>query len=87
MDCGLPVVATRVGGIPEAVIHGETGLLVEPRDVEKLREAMERMLADGEFRMPAAQKALARARDVFDSTRNTAKLADALRALAEACPK
>ncbi len=36
---GVPVVATRVGGVPEAVIDGRTGLLVRPRDVEGLARA------------------------------------------------
>jgi len=38
--CGKPVVATRIGGIPEMVREGETGLLVEPGDVEGLRDAI-----------------------------------------------
>jgi glycosyltransferase involved in cell wall biosynthesis len=84
MDCALPVVATRVGGIAEAVVDDETGLLVEARDIEQLRDAMERMIVDVEFRTLAGPKALARARDVFDSKRNAAKLADALRGLTEA---
>jgi len=37
---GLPVIASRFGGIPEIVIHEETGLLVEPEDVEGLGEAI-----------------------------------------------
>lgn len=40
-----PVVATRVGGMPESVRHGETGLLVPPGDAGALAEALERLLA------------------------------------------
>jgi teichuronic acid biosynthesis glycosyltransferase TuaC len=40
MMCGVPVVATAVGGIPEVVKHGSTGLLVQPRDPESLGEAI-----------------------------------------------
>ncbi|MGI9290686.1 MAG: glycosyltransferase family 4 protein, partial [Gammaproteobacteria bacterium] len=43
---GLPVVATRVGGIPEAVSEEETGLLVEPGKPEQLAEALLRLLQD-----------------------------------------
>ncbi len=82
MDCGLPVVATRVGGVPEAVIDGQTGLLVESRNVEQLRSAIERMLVDAAFRAAAGQDGLSRARDVFDSDRNAKAFADALWSLA-----
>jgi teichuronic acid biosynthesis glycosyltransferase TuaC len=82
MSCGLPVVATRVGGVPEAVLDGETGLLVEPRNIEQLRHALERMIADETFRLWAGQKGLARAREVFDSERNARVLAAALWSLA-----
>jgi teichuronic acid biosynthesis glycosyltransferase TuaC len=78
MNCGLAVVATRVGGVPEAVLDGETGLLVEPRNIEQLRAALERMIADEPFRTTAGQKGLARAREVFDPDRNAQTLADAL---------
>ncbi len=81
MNCGLAVVATRVGGVPEAVVDGETGLLIDPRNVEQLREAMKRMIVDETFRLTAGRNGLARVREVFDPERNAQKLADALRAL------
>ncbi len=46
MAMGLPVVATRVGGIPELVMDGVTGLLVEPRHPASLAEAIITLLTD-----------------------------------------
>jgi glycosyltransferase involved in cell wall biosynthesis len=45
---GVPVVASRIGGIPEVVAHGETGLLVESESVEGLAAGIERVLDDPE---------------------------------------
>ncbi len=45
-----PVVATAVGGTPEAVVDGKTGLLVPPRDVPALSAALERLLSDEDLR-------------------------------------
>jgi glycosyltransferase involved in cell wall biosynthesis len=44
MAAGLPVVATRVGGLPEIVDDGETGVLVTPRDPEALAAALARLI-------------------------------------------
>jgi phosphatidylinositol alpha-1,6-mannosyltransferase len=44
--CGLPVVAGRSGGIPDAVREGETGLLVDPTDLKAVAGAVERILGD-----------------------------------------
>ncbi len=44
MAAGLPVVATSVGGIPEIIEHGVTGLLVEPRAPESLAAAINQLL-------------------------------------------
>lgn len=48
MASGLPVVATRVGGVSDLVEHGKTGLLVPPKDPEALSGAMKALLGDPE---------------------------------------
>ena len=51
----LPIVASRVGGIPEAVRDGETGLLVEPGDPVELARALIRLLSDASLRQRLGQ--------------------------------
>jgi glycosyltransferase involved in cell wall biosynthesis len=55
---GKPVIATNVGGIPEVLIHGKTGLLVEPRDHLGLAEAVISLLQDPEKRREMGRNAL-----------------------------
>jgi glycosyltransferase involved in cell wall biosynthesis len=50
MSTGVPVVCTRVAGVPEVVEPGETGLTVEPCNVAELAEAILRLLSDGDLR-------------------------------------
>jgi glycosyltransferase involved in cell wall biosynthesis len=50
MAHGRPVVATAVGGLPDMVVDGETGLLVPPGDARALRAAIDRLLADADLR-------------------------------------
>ena len=78
MNCGLPVVATRVGGIPEAVVDGRTGILVDAKNIGQLQQAMEKMITDKEFRLSSGQNGLAYVRKVFDAEQNAEKLAKAL---------
>lgn len=61
MGAGLPVVATRVAGIPEVVHDGETGLLVEPADPPALGAALEQLVHSRELRarIGAAARAFA----------------------------
>ncbi len=51
MAAGLPVLATRVGGVPTVVSDGETGLLVGPGDVPALRAALVRLAGDPALRL------------------------------------
>jgi glycosyltransferase involved in cell wall biosynthesis len=66
MGAALPVVATRVGGIPEEVGEGETGLLAEPGDVEGLARAIETLVDDVDLRLRLARRAPERLRERFD---------------------
>jgi len=51
MACGKPVVATKVGGVPELVRNNSEGLLVDPCDVKGLARAIVRLLKDPELRV------------------------------------
>ena len=66
MATGLPVVATRHGGIPEAVIDGESGLLVPENDSPALAMAVLRLLEDDGLRQRLAQGALLSIETRFD---------------------
>ena len=54
---GTPVLATRVGGVPEVVRDGENGLLVPAGDVDAIAGAIGRLAADGELRAALASRA------------------------------
>ncbi len=58
---GLPAIAHRIGGVEDAVVHDETGLLVAHDKPKELGEAMERMLRDAELRARMGQSAQVRA--------------------------
>jgi glycosyltransferase involved in cell wall biosynthesis len=55
MACGLPVVATTAGALPEVVEDGVTGILVPPADARALAEAMHKLMRDGELRRRMGQ--------------------------------
>ena len=56
MACRLPVVATKVGGIPEVVKHRETGLLVPPRSPSALAKAILKLYDNRELALSLGQK-------------------------------
>jgi glycosyltransferase involved in cell wall biosynthesis len=65
MAAGVPIVASRVGGIPHAVRHGTDGLLMEPRDVAGLADAVLALLTDEPRRIAMGASARQRVRDQF----------------------
>ena len=67
MTAGVPVVATSVGGTPEAVVDGETGLLVPPRNVSALAGAIDAMLVDPDRARRLGEAGRQRAREHFDA--------------------
>jgi glycosyltransferase involved in cell wall biosynthesis len=76
MACGLPVVATRSGGIQDIVRHEETGLLVERGNVEELAEAMTGLLADPTRRESMGRAGRARAVEQYSWDRVVRELAE-----------
>ncbi len=71
---GLPVIATRSGGLPEAVREGETGLLVEPDDPGALAAAIIRVLKDEGLRRRLGSGGRAAAETYYNWDRVTAEL-------------
>lgn len=75
LACGVPVVASRVSGIPEAVEDRVTGLLVEPGDAASLAEAIEDTLRQPDPAAARAEEGRRRAEQQFCVERNAARLA------------
>jgi glycosyltransferase involved in cell wall biosynthesis len=73
MACGRPVVASATGGLPDAVIHGETGLLVPAGDVSALREALCTLLSNPALCRRMGEAARRRAR-LFTASAITARI-------------
>jgi phosphatidylinositol alpha-1,6-mannosyltransferase len=72
--CGCPVVASRSGGIAEAVMDGETGLLVPERDPEALADALIELLLNPRLRAAMAAAGQRFAGAAFSWTRNARRL-------------
>ena len=73
--CDVPAVAGRSGGSHEAVVDGETGTVVEPRDVDAVRDAIDALLRDDDHRRRLGVAAGVRARDQFAYDRLASRLA------------
>ena len=88
MTMGRPVVASRISGIPEVVIPGETGLLTEPGNVDALADAMASLCSDRSFGEEMGRNARRLVVNRFDVSRNARLqldlLAEAIRTREEA---
>jgi glycosyltransferase involved in cell wall biosynthesis len=70
MSCGLPVLATTVGGAPDVIDHGVNGWLIPPEDVDSLQRGLEALLRDESLRFSLGSSARRRILSSFslDST-------------------
>jgi len=82
MAAGLPVVACDVGGNPEAVVDGETGRLVPPRDPERLAGAMAELIGDESKRKVFGEAALRRVSERFSLDRMVGEMESLYKSLA-----
>jgi glycosyltransferase involved in cell wall biosynthesis len=74
MATGLPVVSTRIGGIPEMVIDNETGFLVRPDDPMALADAIEKVINDRSLGQKLGQAGRGRAQTLFSIEENVRDL-------------
>lgn len=81
MACGLPAVASRVGGVPEAAIDGESGLLVEPRNAPALAKALLGLAQDPHRRATLGRAARQRVEAEFDLAKKVSQHEDLYRGL------
>lgn len=70
LACAKPIVATRVGGNPEQIDDGINGLLVPPKNPEKLAEAIIQLLQDSKKRLKMGQASRLKAKSDFSIKRN-----------------
>jgi glycosyltransferase involved in cell wall biosynthesis len=78
----LPVIATRVGGNPELVVDGETGILVPPENPEALAQAIMKFAGDSELREKMGRAARERYEQNFTIEKMTAQVEALYRELA-----
>ncbi|MDE4192700.1 glycosyltransferase family 4 protein [Phaeobacter gallaeciensis] len=86
MASAVPVVATRIAGIPELVDHATSGLLVPPGDPQELRAALDHMLADSKARQDMGLAGRAKVSDDFNIHTEAARLSRLFTSYASGSP-
>ncbi len=84
---GLPVVAFAIGGAKEAVVDGETGLLVAPRDADGLLQAIRRLIENPRLRESLGQNGRARMRREFTIDEMVSKHIQLYKSITSAVPR
>ena len=84
MSCGVPVVGSRIGGLPEVIIHEETGYLCDPNDVACMSAIVLGLLRDEDLRLKIGRAARARAEQEFNRDKVVARYVDAYQRLVSA---
>jgi glycosyltransferase involved in cell wall biosynthesis/phosphoheptose isomerase len=87
MACGVPVVASAVGGLIDTVVDGVTGVHVAPRDPERLAAALSSVLADPDRRIAFGRAGVERARRLYDWRRIAAATLDVYERMARQRPR
>jgi glycosyltransferase involved in cell wall biosynthesis len=79
MACGLPAVSTGLAGIPDIIVNGESGLLVEPEDAKGLADALERLARNEALARRLAEAGRKRMEEMFQIDRCLERLAGLFR--------
>src|SRR5438094_5885900 len=87
MATGLPVVSTRIGGIPEMVVENETGFLVQPDDVVALAGAIEKLTNERSLGQRLGQAGYERAQRLFSIENNLRELCALVKTSTDDCPQ
>jgi glycosyltransferase involved in cell wall biosynthesis len=82
MACGLPIVGTRVGGVPDLILHGESGYLVDRADINAISSAVRGLLQEPELRERMGAVSRERAVRQFSLTDSLARTQELLLRLA-----
>jgi N-acetyl-alpha-D-glucosaminyl L-malate synthase BshA len=86
MSCGVPVVGSRVGGLHEVIIEGETGFLCDPHDVRCMTRLVLSLFGNEEFRRKMGDQARKRAIDNFGREKIVGQYLDVYREILENPP-
>jgi glycosyltransferase involved in cell wall biosynthesis len=87
MSLGVPVVATRVAGVPELISDGETGYLVSPGDQELLADRIIRLLVDSDARRRLSERGRERVMEDFTREHMVGKVQSVYSGILVSCPR